>query len=291
MRALKKFGSVFCLIATIFCAIEVITTIVLFISHPIPAMAVTFLFFVLCTWLFYRGYRKLRIPKEKKPCSPRKQKSQPNGSIDPSEWFTITTTIEDDLTPEQKRSLDVALAKKRNSTNPVFHRSEQEEELEFQFFNKWGNTIGPMGEAFEDAYREAFSISDPDKQVAKYYEALELFHKAKKFCYGKGKGGQIYFQDTWECMHNSRNDCFSYEDLIKDGIAAAEDLQYVVPKILHIISKGKGQLLQKDIYELISDMSRGEVQSLLRRLEKENKIIRVKKGSTYILSINQEEIS
>lgn len=261
MRALKKFGSVFCLIATIFCAIEVITAIALFISHPIPAMAVTFLFFVLCTWLFYRGYKKLRVPKEKKPRS----------------------------SCNQKRGLDAPLAKERNSANAVFHRSEQEEDLEFQFFNKWGNTIGPMGEAFEDAYREAFSISEPVKQVAKYYEALELFHKAKKFCYDKGKGGQIYFQDTWERMHNSRNDCFSYEDLIKDGIAAAEDLQYVVPKILHIISKGNGQLLQKDIYELISDMSRGEVQSLLRRLEKENKIIRVKKGSTYILSINQEE--
>lgn len=78
MCILKKLGSVFCLIATIFCAIEVITTIVLFISHPIPAMAVTFLFFVLCTWLFYRGYKKLRAPKEK-DSAPTKKKTANNG--------------------------------------------------------------------------------------------------------------------------------------------------------------------------------------------------------------------
>ena len=41
---------------------------------------------------------------------------------------------------------------------------------------------------------------------------INSFEKCKKFCYGKGKGGTIYFQDMWEYCHNSKNQQFSYID-------------------------------------------------------------------------------
>ena len=194
----------------------------------------------------------------------------------------------DSLSLRQKRDLEAVKEQIKNSPNPKFHRSEKEEELSFQFWWKWQDKITPMEEAFEEAYRDAFFIDNPEKQISKYYEALELYHKAKLFCYNKSKGGKIYFQDTWEYLHNSRNACFSYEDRIKESIHEVQELHYKkIPAILKVIKDKNGELLQKNIYDLVPDISRSEVQKILRKLEKDGKILREKSGSTYKLFITK----
>ena len=37
-----------------------------------------------------------------------------------------------------------------------------------------------------------------------------MYEDFKKFCYSKGEGGKIFFDDRWEYCHNSKNPCFSY---------------------------------------------------------------------------------
>ena len=46
---------------------------------------------------------------------------------------------------------------------------------------------------------------------------IDAYEKCRNVCYSKGEGGKIYFQDTWECCHNSRNECFGYSDDIYEN--------------------------------------------------------------------------
>lgn len=194
------------------------------------------------------------------------------------------------LTPfdiEWLRSSNMQEAKEQvdRAINPKFNRTNKERELSSNFTQRWGHIVHPMEKDFQDMCHVAYSESSPEKQIEKCLETLALFNKARDFCYKKGEGGQIYFQNMWEYMHNSNTPCFSFEDTIKDRIDYLSSLHYEnIPAILEAIRNGGGKLLQKDIYSLVPNIPRGEVQSIIRQLDKDGRVKREKKGSTYKLS-------
>ena len=106
-----------------------------------------------------------------------------------------------------KKSQEIEMDK---SYNPKFHRTESEKELDFNFFFKYKDEI----EKYENliyAFMESDFIEDTVKSIL-------AFDDFKKFCFSKGKGGKIYFEDTWLNCHNSHNSCFSYRDGIIDNL-------------------------------------------------------------------------
>ena len=162
-----------------------------------------------------------------------------------------------------------ALLAEKTSNNPKFHRTECEEDLSYNFEAKYGNQVCALTDKFEVLYRNA----------------IDSFEKAKKFCYAKGKGGTIYFQDMYECLHNSSNSCFSYADLIQNNLdAAIQERDVIIPGILQIVNDNDC-ILQKNIYTKLPSVSKTDIQRILRKLEAENKIIRIKKSSSYELHI------
>lgn len=178
------------------------------------------------------------------------------------------------------------LQTQNNSSNPKFHRTAREEDLSFNFEMKYGNEISVLTEKFESLYRDAYKTNDFDKRIALLKETIKAFEKAKKFCYSKGKGGTIYFQDMWEHLHNSHNQCFSYLDNVQ---ASLEDTIYlkdeVVPDIIDTISKNDG-ILQRNIYKMLPDIDKSTIQNTLKLLESENILSRSKKGNSYELHIS-----
>lgn len=97
-----------------------------------------------------------------------------------------------------------------NSYNPKFHRTKEEEELDFNFFFKYKDEI----EKYENliyAFMESDFIEDTVKSIL-------AFDDFKKFCFSKGKGGKLYFEDTWLNCHNSNNARFSYRDRIVENL-------------------------------------------------------------------------
>lgn len=178
-----------------------------------------------------------------------------------------------------------ALRKQQESQNPKFHRTEQEEELSLKFFEKY------HGIAYEKAdkacllYNEAIKTKDLSKRIELLNEAVVAFEKAKKYCYSKGKGGTIYFQDMWEYMHNSQNPCYSYLDVIQEALNnAISERDMFIPDILNVISENDG-ILQKYIYDKVPHIPKSDVQRIIRNLETENKLERVKKSGSYELHI------
>lgn len=124
------------------------------------------------------------------------------------------------LSPQQKDSLVNVIKYQKKSTNPKFHRTFEEEDMSFEFAQAYGDTVQALEDDFMKCISEIpiiRSSAKPNKQELSYaiemsQKAIDSFEKAKQFCYSKGNGGKIYFQDSWEYCHNSKNPCFSHID-------------------------------------------------------------------------------
>jgi hypothetical protein len=90
----------------------------------------------------------------------------------------------------------------------------------------------------------------------------------------------------YEHLHNSQNPDFSYEDTILSRITELKrNRDETIPAIIYAIREGNGVLLQKDIYPMIPNSTKNEIQRLLKDLEIAGEITRVKKNSSYQLEL------
>lgn len=180
-----------------------------------------------------------------------------------------------------------ALSAEKTSKNPKFHRTEKEEELSFQFFTKYAHIADSLSDDFTSLYREAYKINDLSERIYLLEEAIAAFEKAKKYCYSKGKGGTIYFQDTWEHMHNSQNEDYSYLDIINNGLTEAIfERDTIIPSVIDTISTNDG-ILQKDLYKELPSIKKSDIQRIIRKLENENILQRIKKSNSYELHLTK----
>ena len=178
-----------------------------------------------------------------------------------------------------------SLQEEKKPSNPKFHRTDKEENLSFNFMMKYGHEVDILTDRCESLYRDSFITNDLSDKINILNEAAKAFEIAKKFCYSKGKGGTIYFQDMWEHLHNSTNPCFSYLDNIQIALEEAifqKDI--VIPNILTTISNNDG-ILQKNIYKLLPDIDKSTIQRTIKQLESNNVISRDKKGNSYMLHV------
>lgn len=170
------------------------------------------------------------------------------------------------------------------SKNIKFKRTEREEELFFQFMTNHSKEISKHTKSFEDMYHLAADEQDLNKRIELLQNTITLFEKERQWFY-KTVGGKLFFQDFYEHLHNSSNDDFSYIDSVKDSLDY--DLYIrddVIPKIMQMITSS-GDLMQRDIYKHLPDISKSIIQQTIRRLEKDNLIVRSKKGNSYLLSL------
>lgn len=168
------------------------------------------------------------------------------------------------------------------SPNPKFHRTKHEEELTFQFFEKYGVQVSKLEAKFEDAYRSAYSRTDIDEKIECLENAIRLYEKAKAFCYSKGKGGALYFDDMWEHLHNSRCQDYSYITSVYNELETFKDIkESLIPQLLNFAKDG---FLQKNIYEkLDSDLPKNEVRKIIDNLVSEGLLTKEKKGNSYFI--------
>lgn len=170
-----------------------------------------------------------------------------------------------------------AKAAEEKINNPSFHRTSKEEELAYQFSIKYSNII---------AKNEKEIYMDEKDDVESLKKRLESFRKFKDYCYKKSKGAKLYFQDTFEYLHNTNNDCFSYEEEIIARINYLEDMEDAESQIINLL-KDKKEIFQKDLHTYIDEFDKYFLRSLIWQMEKEGKIKRDKYKSTYKLYLNE----
>lgn len=129
--------------------------------------------------------------------------------------------LADDRTLEQtiKDSYKNAIRGQQQSKNPKFHRTHHEQDLSFQFYQSnleklkiYEKKIYDLDEEVEKQRK-----NKKDKPNLTKEEILDLcqrefdaYNDLRKYCYSKGKGGMLYFQNTWEYCHYNWDDCFPF---------------------------------------------------------------------------------
>ena len=56
------------------------------------------------------------------------------------------------------------------------------------------------------------------------HEALKALYAIRDYCLQFGSPGQIYYNQTYEQLHNSKNPCFSFEEVILKSMQGVEPL-------------------------------------------------------------------
>lgn len=188
----------------------------------------------------------------------------------------------------------------KNSHN--IKRSTYEEELSFNFFNKYSSKLNEFENKLYDSSQSISGIYDIDIIILRLKSTISIFYEYKNFCYSKGKGGVIYFQDMWEHCHNNKNPDFCYiEDFenhlnyLLNNYDSEKDRLYKKfirvdfkkdsqKRLLNFISQNQG-ILQKDLYKFFDLNFKSIIQRDLKYLENKHLIIRLKEGNSYKLFI------
>ena len=198
--------------------------------------------------------------------------------------------ISDDEIPDLiKLGYQHAIEREKQSKNPKFHRTEREEELSFRFEMNHGYDINMYVNSFEKYYELACAENNLNKKIELLKKTIIQYEKTKKWFY-QTKGGTIYFQDYYEYMHNSKNECFSYIELVKRYLEECiEEKDYLISETLKVISSNHDGILQKDIYQHLPNVSQGEIQRIIRNLESQGLITREKSKGSYLLTIKEAQ--
>ena len=136
-------------------------------------------------------------------------------------FHTDGTPITDDEIPYLiELGREHAREVEKNSPNPKFHRTETEKDLSFKFSEQYSDKVAMAEISIYDKVQAASgayvrwsksaSVKEINQEIALLDEAITAYEDFKKFCYSKGEGGKIFFDDRWEYCHNSKNPCFSY---------------------------------------------------------------------------------
>ena len=293
-KQLQKLIGVFFLLATLI-GILIIVKNITDIIQVIAAAIVSIMFGTLSFLLLKNDSSKKKVKNSDAICADKPQErdySKQTESVQDGNviYRADGKKISDEEVPYLMQvGYENALAEEKNSSNPKFHRSFKEEELSYSFENKYYNEIAKRIEKFETPYHNSFSEQDLSKKIMLLEQSITEFDKCKNFCYSKGKGGTIYFQDMYEYLHNTHNECFSYRDMI---LGSLEECYYerdeLIPELKNVICNHNG-ILQKNIYAELPDFQRSDIQRMLRKLESENVITRIKKSGSYELHLNCHE--
>lgn len=178
--------------------------------------------------------------------------------------------------------------KYQNSKNPKFHRTEKEEIASTEFYIKNENFIQPREQKIVELYQSATIENDLIKQISLLKNATNNFNILKNYCYSNGEPGKLYFQDTWEHCHNSTNEDFSYLDTIDKLLNIALEERKIFPLIINIIKENYG-ILQKDIYKKMPNINSSLILKVIKRMDKQNIIKRIKTNNSYKVFINEDE--
>ena len=129
----------------------------------------------------------------------------------------LDTVLEDGLTIREHMEISFkkALEYKKNSPNPKFHRTDEEEEKLFIFQQKYADKISFFeNKIYSNHIYKINNKFDIIMSLIKCNRAISYYNKFKEFCYKND--GEVYFQDMWERCHNSQQACFPYISQIEE---------------------------------------------------------------------------
>ena len=184
--------------------------------------------------------------------------------------------------------LKKSLEYEKLSSNPKFHRTEKEEDLSFNFSQKYASIIEKHEkEIYEKVGVATRSLSfgdfDIDDMIKLHEEAIRVFYIFRDFCFSKSEGGKIYFEDMWLCCHNSKQHRFSYIDEVEQQLKHLksnydekrlyyEKLRKVKEEIKNILCVQQ-EIEQKELFKRFAPMKALDIRIIIKSLRDEGSIV------------------
>ncbi|WP_431030078.1 hypothetical protein [Lysinibacillus sp. LZ02] len=241
--------------------------------------------------------------------------------LKPSKIEQSDAQLKDNLLPtgrtfEEQVKIDLqnAIENKKKSTNPKFHRTSTDENLSFNFSDKHSEKLNLLENEMHHNTELIFSIYQIDLRIEQCQLAIEAYEKLKKFCTSKGKGGKIYFEDTWEHLHNSKNPDFRFIEKVElEYLYLTENYEEAEQKLkneaikkqnkelvnqfklnadsdlIDIIRNNPG-IMQSEIYNYFNDIYKTSIRNVLKKLESTGKIKKIKTGNSFKIYLNTSEM-
>lgn len=122
-------------------------------------------------------------------------------------------------------------------------------------------------------------------------EALKALYEIKEFCFRYGESGREYYKQRYEQLFNSKNPCFSFEEIILEAVEKEKIFkpirERIYPEILQIFNEN-GSVLQKDLYSRYSDIENTVARHIIYKLYADGHIIKSKQGRYRVLTMETD---
>ena len=183
--------------------------------------------------------------------------------------------------------------------NPKFHRTEKEQRMKNDFRMNHSQEIKRYEDAMVSAYVESRNAKNVDTKIELLRKALECFDSMKNWC-RKFPEGKLYFEDSWEHLHNSRTPDWSYGEGIRKELSYLESHREELiaaeanhrkesvnlNKRLRNVLRANPGIKQTDVYSKFDKSVKPDLQEMLYMMAKDGEITRKKSGNTYVIQYN-----
>lgn len=169
--------------------------------------------------------------------------------------------------------------------------TEEEQELCFKFLMEHRDYIKKLEDEFYQVWLKQDEEKTIDDKIVRFKLSLDKLYQIRDFCISSDRGGEVYYIQRWEELFNSKNPCFSQEEIILERIKYYQkkkerlELLEKASKDIEKTIESKGPIYQKDLYKLFPELKRQEIQDIVNDLANKNIISKVKKGNSYELKI------
>ena len=151
----------------------------------------------------------------------------------------------------------------------------KDEDAAFEFSEEHDGKITALGDCFRRFYRSK-----------DYENALITLDILKEYCLKHGRGGYVYYMQTYEWLHNKHNPCFSYRDLIDEAINHEKRHEEMTIEIIQLV-KDRGSILQRDLWGLFP-AHEAIAKNIVKKFVTEGKLVKEKQGNSYILTLKND---
>lgn len=186
------------------------------------------------------------------------------------------------------------------TSNPKFHRTPEESNASFHFSSNNSSIIKSYEKKIYDCFASCNKSKTLKAQINACDRSLEAFYEFKEFCYNSYEG-TIYFQNMWEYCHNSKSECFSFDENInahKEKLERAYERQKKKKEAerLAILSQNLQQdvfdvlqqnspMLQCDLFKFFDSKLKKNIIKILEEWESYDAISRTKSKNSYMITL------
>ena len=197
--------------------------------------------------------------------------------------YGVKTTVDYEVTFSEraKRSLKIYKENIAKSDNPKFHRNKEEQQARIDFAVRHKYYLDKQNEKIHNF--EMWLFDTPiDKRIELCKSSIRELLILKEYCLKNG--GKIYYADMFEHCHNSKTECFSWEERLNDLLDFLYRVKHLSEEIQEILIK-EAQIRQIDLMRCFPTDFKPYVMREIDSLLAKNIIEKTKVKNAYVITL------